>query len=204
MLGRWTLWADVYVDSLLSRLALVPIMWSHVKCKHREKLSNLHNHEEYICCSLVVNTDTGCLQTSCDDDGDCGAAAPMVPCTVPAGVCYTAGSTCHGGQMPHFTLSLYPFKQSPETSSSPAGSVSRCHSAPQVGKQRKRKGVVAWCNCSDVHMCQVHKAQTNIKKSLRRGFLSPLAAQGTSEEHFSPCEARGGHPAGSQVQPCTV
>ncbi|DBB13392.1 TPA: hypothetical protein ACH3X3_005125 [Trebouxia sp. C0006] len=33
-----------------------------------------------------------------------------------------------------------------------------------------------------------------------RGFLSPLAAQGTSEEHFSPCETREGHPARSQVE----
>ena len=204
MLGSGTLWADVNVNKLLSRLALIPVMCSHVKCKHRDSLSNLHNHEEYICCSLVVNTDIGCLQTTCDDGDGWDAAVPVVPSTAPAGVNYVAGSTGHGGQMPQFTLPLYPCRPSPEISSSPAGSVSRAQSAPQLGKQRKHKGIFDWCNCNNAHTCQVHQAQVHVRKLLRRGFLSPLAAPGTGEEHFSPFEARDGLAAGSQVQPCTV
>ncbi len=187
-----------------SKLALVPIMCSHVNCKHRDSLSNLHNQEGYICFRLVVNTDVGCLQTICDDGDGWNAAVPMVPFTAPAGVNFIAGSTYHGGQMPHFTLPQPPCQQIPEASSSPIESVSRSHSAPQLGKQRKRKGAIDWCNSSTMQTCPLHKAQANFRKSLRRGFLSPLAAQGTSEEHFSPCKARGGHPASSQVTPCTV
>ncbi|DBB13371.1 TPA: hypothetical protein ACH3X3_005104 [Trebouxia sp. C0006] len=48
--------------------------------------------------------------------------------------------------------------------------------------------------------CPLHDAQANFRKSLRRGFLSLLAAKGTSEEHFSPCKARGGLPASSQAE----
>ena len=128
----------------------------------------------------------------------------MVPFTAPAGVNFIAGSTYHGGQMPHFTLPPPPCQQIPEASSSCVESVSRSHSAPQLGKQRKRKGAIDWCNSSTMQTCPLHKAQANFRKSLRRGFLSPLAAQGTSEEHFSPCKARGGHPASPQVTPCAV
>ena len=125
---------------------------------------------------------------------------PVMPSTA-ARLSYTAGSTCHGGQM---SPPLSSCQHDVDTSSSPAGSVSRTQSAPQLGKQRKRKGAVDWCNCSNVHTCQVHKAQANFRKSLRRGFLSPLAAQGSGEEHVSLCEAGGGHPASSQVTPCTL
>ncbi len=58
-LESWTIWADADIDSLLSKVALVPVLCSHVNCKHRDSLSNLHNQEEYICCCLVVNTDMG-------------------------------------------------------------------------------------------------------------------------------------------------
>ena len=167
------------------------------------QLVQLANHEGYICWFLVVNTDTGCLQTTGDNADGWDAAVPVVPSTAPSRLNHTAGSTCHGGQMPHFTLPPFPCQQSPENRNGLAGSVSRFYSAPQLGKQRKRKGAIEWCNCSTMQTCQLHKAQANFRKSLRRGFLSPLAAQDTSEGHFSPCEARGWHPASSQVTPCT-
>ena len=153
---------------------------------------------------LAVDTNTECLQTTCDDADVWDAPVPVVPSTAPAGVNYIAESTWYGGQMPRFTLPLSPCQRSPETGSSPAGSVNRSHSAPQLGKQRKRKGAIDWCSCSNMQTCQLHKAQTNFRKSLRRGFLSPLAVQGSGEEHVSPLEARYGHPASSQVTPCTV
>ena len=145
--------------------------------------------EEYMGVFLVVNTEFGCLQTTYDDDVD--LSVPVLPSTA-ASMNHMARSTCHGGQMPH---PLSPCQQSPETSSSPTRSVSRSQSAPQPGKQRKRKGAIDWCSCSNVHTCQVHKAQANFRKSLRRGFLSPLAAQSSGEQHVSPFEAGGGHPA---------
>jgi len=177
MLESWTIWADSNADSLLSKLALVSVMCSHMNA---------------------------CLQTICDDADGWDAAVPMVPFTAPAGVNLIAGSTYHGGQMPQFTLPPPPCQRRPETRSSPVESVSRSHSAPQLGKQRKRKGAIDWCDCGTMQTCPLHKAQANFRKSLRRGFLSPLAAQGTNEERFSPCEARGGHPASSQVTPGTV
>ncbi len=204
MLESWTIWAYVDVDSLLSKLALVPVMCSHVNCKHRDSLSNLHNQEEYIYCCLVVNPDVESLQTICDDGDGWDAAVPMVPFTALAGVKLIAGSTYHGGPMPHITLPPPLCQQISEARSSPVESVSRSHSAPQLGKQRKRKGAIDWCKSSTMQPCPLHRAQANFRKSLRRGFLSPLAALSNSEEHFSPCEARGGHPASSQVTPCTV
>ncbi len=106
--------------------------------------------------------------------------------------------------MASFSLPLSPRQRSPETRSTPAGSVSRSQSLQQLVKQRKRKGAADWCNCSTMQTCQLHKAQATFRKSLRRDFLSPLAAQGASREHFSPCKARGGHPASPQVRLCTV
>ena len=103
--------------------------------------------------------------------------------------------------MQHITLPLSPCQQSPESSSSATGGVGGSHGATQLGK---RKGAIHRCNCSNVQNCQLHKAHANFRKSLRRGFLSPLAAQGSGEQHVSHCEARGGRPAGSQVKPCTV
>ena len=203
-LESWTVWADVNVDSLLSKLALVPVMCSHVNCKHRDSLSNLDNQEGYICFCLVVNAEIGCLQTTCDVGDGRDAAVPMVPFTAPAGVNFIAGSTYHDSQMPHFPLPPPPCQRRLEARSSPVESVSRSHSAPQLGTQRKRKGAIDWFDCSTMQTCPLHDAQANFRKSLRRGFLSPLAAKGTSEEHFSPCKARGGLPASSQVTPCTV
>ena len=54
-LESWTVWADVNVDSLLSKLALLPVMCSHVNCTHRDSLSSLHNQEGYICFFLVFS-----------------------------------------------------------------------------------------------------------------------------------------------------
>ncbi len=150
--------------------------------------------ERYICCCLAVNT--GCLQASCDD-----AFVPVAPSAAPTSVTCFAGSTCQGGQMQHITLPLSPCQQSPEFSSSATGGVGGSRGVTQLGK---RKGAIDWCNCRNVQACQLHKAQANLRKSLRRGFLSPLAAQGGGEQHVSHCEARGGRPAGSQVMPCTV
>ena len=53
---------------------------------------------------------------------------------------FIAGSTYHGGQMPRFTLPPLLCQRRPEARSSPVESVSRSHSAPQLGTQRKRKG----------------------------------------------------------------
>ncbi|DBB13346.1 TPA: hypothetical protein ACH3X3_005081 [Trebouxia sp. C0006] len=152
------------------------------------------------CCVLRHPSSPVAVETICDDGDGWNAAVPMVPFTAPAGVNFIAGSTYHGGQMPHFTLPPPPCQQIPEASSSPVESVSRSHSAPQLGKQRKRKGAIDLCNSSTVQTCPLHKAQANFRKSLRRGFLSPLAVQCTSEEHFSPCKARGGHPASPQAE----
>ena len=127
------------------------------------------------------------------------AAVPMMPPAAPASMNHIARTTCHSGQMPP----LSPCQQSSETRSSPAGSVSRSQSAPQPGKQRKRKSAIDWCSCSNVHTCQIHKAQANFRKSLRRGFLSPLAAQSSGEEQISPFEAVGGRSASLQVTLCT-
>ena len=162
------------------------------------------NSTSAVFLAAAVNTDIGCLQTTCDDADGWDAAVPVVPSTAPVRENHTAESTCHGGQVPHFALTLSSYQRSPEIRSSPAESVSRSQSAPQLGKQRKRRRAADWCSCSNVHTCQVHKAQANFRKSLRRGFLSPLSAQGSGEEHVSPREARGGHPASSQVTPCTV
>ena len=101
--------------------------------------------------------------------------------------------------MQHITLPVSPCQQSPESSSSAIGGVGR--SLSQLGK---RTGAIDRCNCSNVQTCHLHKAQATFRKTLRRGFLSPLAAQGSGEEHVSHCEARGGRPAGLQVKPCTV
>ncbi len=141
------------------------------------------------------------MQTSCDDANGVDAFLPVVPSAAPGSVNYIAGSTCHGGQMPRSTLPLSPCQQGPESSSGATRGVGRSHNAPQLGK---RKGAIDWCNCSSVQTSQLHKAQANFRKSLRRGFLSPLAAQGNEVDHVNPCEARGGHPAGSQVIPRTV
>ncbi len=103
--------------------------------------------------------------------------------------------------MPHITLSLSPCQQSPESSISATEGVGGSDGATQLCK---RKGAIHRCNCGNVQTCQLRKAQANFRKSLRRGFLSPLAAQGSGEEHVSPRQARGGRPAGSQVKPCTV
>ena len=156
--------------------------------------------ERHTCC-FAVNTDTRCLQTSCDQAHSLDAFVPVVASAAPASVSYIAGGTCHGGQMSHSTLSLSPCQQGRQSSSSATGGVGRSHGAPQLGK---RKGAVDRCNCSIMQTCQLHKAQAKFRKSLRRGFLSPLAAQGSGEEHVSPCEARGGPSARSQVAPCTV
>ena len=121
-LESWTVWADVNVDSLLSKLALVPVMCSHVNCKHRDSLSNLDNQEGYICFCLVVNAEIGCLQTPCDVGDGRDAAVPMVPFTAPAGVNFIAGSTYHGSQMPHFPLPPPPCQRRPEARSSPVES----------------------------------------------------------------------------------
>ncbi len=45
MLESWTIWADADIDSLLSKVTLVPVLCSHVNCKHRDSLSNLHNRK---------------------------------------------------------------------------------------------------------------------------------------------------------------
>ena len=161
------------------------------------------NSTSAVFLAAAVNTDTGCLQKTCDEGDGWDAAVPVVPSTAPARVNHTAETTCHGGQVPHFALTLSSCQQSPEVRSNPAESVSRSHSAPQLSKQHKRRRATDWCSCSNVHTCQLHKAQANFRKSLRRGFLSPLSAQGSAAEHVSPHEARGGHPASSQVMPCT-
>ncbi|DBA65523.1 TPA: hypothetical protein ACH3X2_003179 [Trebouxia sp. C0005] len=102
--------------------------------------------------------------------------------------------------MSQLTLPVSPCQQSPDSSSSATGGVGRSHSAPQLGK---RKGAIDWCDYKgNLQTCQLHKAQANFRKSLRRGFLSPLAAQGSTsgEEHVSQCEAGGGDPASSQAE----
>ncbi|DBB13390.1 TPA: hypothetical protein ACH3X3_005123 [Trebouxia sp. C0006] len=152
------------------------------------------------CCVLRHPSPPAIVETTCDVGDGRDAAVPMVPFTAPAGVNFIAGSTYHGGQMPHFPLPPPPCQRRPEARSSPVESVSRSHSAPQLGTQRKRKGAIDWCDCSTMQTCPLHDAQANFRKSLRRGLLSPLAAKGTSEEHFSPCKARDGLPASSQAE----
>ena len=98
--------------------------------------------------------------------------------------------------MPYTTLPLLACQQRPESSSGATGDVGRSQSAQLLGK---RKVAIDQCNCTSVQTCLLHKAQANFRKSLRRGFLSPLAAQGYEVEHVNPCEARGWHLAGSQV-----
>ncbi|KAL0018388.1 hypothetical protein WJX77_002518 [Trebouxia sp. C0004] len=146
------------------------------------------------CCVLMHPSSPVIVETSCDDAGGWNAAVPVVPSTAPARVNYIAGSTCHGG---HITLPVSPCQQSPGSSSRATGGVGRSRSAPQLAK---RKGGIDWCSCSNMQTCQLHKAQASFRKSLRRGFLSPLAAQGSGEELVSPCEARGGHPANLQAE----
>jgi len=151
---------------------------------------------------LSIQTDIGCLQTTSVDGDGLDSLVPKVPFAARGSINYVAGSTCHGGQMSQLTLPVSHCQQSPDSSSSATRGVSRSHSAPQLGK---RKGSIDWCNYKgDVQTCQLHKAQANFRKSLRRGFLSPLAAQGSGEKHVGPCEARGDHPASSQVTPCTI
>jgi len=128
---------------------------------------------------------------------------PVVSSAAPGSVNYTAGSTCHGSQMPHFTVPRPPCQQSPKSSSSATVSVNRSQSAPLLVKQRKCKGATERCS-SSVQTCGLHSAQANFRKSLRRGFLSPLAAQGGGVAHFTHCVTGGGHPAGSQVMPFIV
>jgi len=52
-LESWTVWADVDLDSLLSKLALVPVMCSHVNCKHRQLVQLAQPGRVYLllsCC----------------------------------------------------------------------------------------------------------------------------------------------------------
>ncbi len=105
-----------------------------------------------------------------------------------------------GVQMPHIRIPSSPYQQTPESSNS----ATRSLGAPKLVKQRMRKSVTGWCSCSNVQTCQLHMAQANFGKSLRRGFLSFLTAQSSEVEQVNPCEARCGHAAGSQVMPCTV
>ncbi|DBB13363.1 TPA: hypothetical protein ACH3X3_005097 [Trebouxia sp. C0006] len=123
-------------------------------------------------CLLTSPTSPVFVEASYDD-----ACVPVVASVAPGSVTCFAGSTCRGGQMPHITLPLSPCQQSPESSSSATGGVG---GATQAGK---RKGAIHRCNCGNVQTCQLRKAQANFRKSLRRGFLSPLAAQGNGEEH---------------------
>ena len=153
---------------------------------------------------LSIQIDAGCPQTTSDDGHDLGSLVPMMPSAAHGSIKYIAGSTCHVGQMSQFTLPVSACQQSPDSSSSATGGVGRSLSAPQLGK---RKGAIGWCNDKgNVQTCQLHKAQANFRKSLRRGFLSPLAAQGSTsgEEHVSQCEARRGAPASSQVSMHTL
>ncbi|DBA65510.1 TPA: hypothetical protein ACH3X2_003183 [Trebouxia sp. C0005] len=159
------------------------------------------------CCELMhpsspvfVEIDAGCLQTTSDDGDDLGSFFPVMPSASHGSIKYIAGSTCHGGQMSQLTLPVSPCQQSPDSSNSTTGGVGRSHSAPQLGK---RKGAIDCCSSrGNVQTCQLHKAQANFRKSLRRGFLSPLAAQGSTrgEKHVSQCEAGGGDPASSQAK----
>ncbi len=169
-------------------------MYSYVNCKQKEKIAS----------ALSVQTDTECLQASCDDAGVLDVSVPVVAYAAPASVNYIGGSTCHGGQMPHIKLPVSPCQQSPESSIGAPGAVGRSQSAAQLGK---RKAAIGWCkHKGNVQTCQLHKAQAHFRQSLRRGFLSPLAAQGSTsgEEHASPCQAKNRHPAGSQVKTRTI
>ncbi|DBA72330.1 TPA: hypothetical protein ACH3X2_010571 [Trebouxia sp. C0005] len=152
------------------------------------------------CCELMHPSSPVFGETTSDDGDSLGLFVPMMPSAAHGSINYIAGSTCHGGQMSQLAPPVSPCQQSPDSSSSAMGGIDRSHSAPQLGK---RKGAVDWCNHKgNVQTCQLHKAQANFRKSLRRGFLSPLAAQGSAsgEEHVSQCEARGGHPASSQAK----
>ena len=153
--------------------------------------------EEYLCSFVSYQYRYCVLQTTYDSD--MGLFVPVVPSAAPASMNHIANSACHGGQM----LPPSPCQQSPDSSSSATGGVGRSHSAPQLANQRKRKGVIDWRSCSYVQTCQLPNAQANFRKSLRRGFLSPLAAQSSGEKHVSTHGARGGRPASSQVMPCT-
>ena len=159
--------------------------------------------EKCICSFLGVNTDIGCLQTTCDNAEGWDAAVLLVPSAAMAGVKGIAGSTCYAGQTPQVALPPSSCQQNLGISSSPA--VGRFQSAPQLVKQRKRKGAIDLYNYKgNVQTCQLYKAQAKLRKSLRRGFLLPLGAQGCGEEHVNSCEATGGHPARSQVMLCSV
>ncbi|DBA67780.1 TPA: hypothetical protein ACH3X2_001214 [Trebouxia sp. C0005] len=151
-------------------------------------------------CVLVHPSSPVFGETTSGDGDDLGSFVPRMPSAAHGSINCNTGSTCHGDQMSQLTLPVSPCQQRPDSSSSATGVVGRSHSAPQLGK---RKGAVGWCNDKgNVQTCQLHKAQTNFRKSLRRGFLSPLTAQGSAsgEEHVSQCEARGGHPASSQAK----
>ncbi|DBA65515.1 TPA: hypothetical protein ACH3X2_003172 [Trebouxia sp. C0005] len=152
------------------------------------------------CCELMHPSSPVFGETTSDDGDDLGSFVPMMPSAAHDSINHIAGSTFHDGQMSQFTLPVSPCQQSPGSSSSAIGGVGRSRSAPQLGK---RKGAIDCCSYrGNVQTCPLHKAQANFRKSLRRGFLSPLAAQGSTsgEEHVSQCEARRGDPASSQAK----
>ncbi|DBA81402.1 TPA: hypothetical protein ACH3X2_006820 [Trebouxia sp. C0005] len=151
-------------------------------------------------CELMHLSSTVFVKTTSDDGHDLGSFVPMMPSAASGSINHIAGSTCRGGRMSQLTLPVTLCQQSPDSSSSATGGVGRFRSAPQLGK---RKGTIGWCSYKgNVQTCQLHKAQADFRKSLRRGFLSPRAAQGSSsgEEHVRQSEAGGGHPASSQAK----
>lgn len=81
------------------------------------------------------------------------------------------------GFLPLLSAPLLRFQQIPKLSHCASVSDGGIRSAALVTNHTKRKGAPSGCSCSGVQCCQLHRAQANFRKSLRRGFLSPFSSK---------------------------
>ena len=127
-------------------------------------------------------TETCCVQSSFRDKGD----IDMLDCTViPAHPCSSSNAMNSPGLLPQLMFPLSPSQPSAASTGSALRSFDRFHSEPHpshiIATQHVRKRGANACGCSGVQCCQLHRAQANFRKSLRRGFLSPWTCEGSSE-----------------------
>ena len=126
-------------------------------------------------------TEACCMQSLFPDTGNNelldSTVAPALPCSSS----YALNSPGLLWQL----FSLFHCQPSPGSTGSASGSAARPQSEPHLATQHKRKRGAHWCSCSGEHFCQLHTAQASFRKSLRRGFLSPLTCEPSNKSMSS-------------------